>query len=361
MKNIKYILAIAFFAIFAVACTDENDLEKNNSSNPINNKSLSDSYREYPSYEDTTFTGDQIKSMIYTFNNAVNHTNVKMPDYDISTALFDMEFHFNYGIVVKMPYDKNATPYDKLNFSFSVPIQNNIIDGTTLKNKYISFVNSVVEQMEGRNLELTDWYVKDISSTSVTFGLDMEHLFLPPGADDATMPAFKKIKDPNNISVLATLTSRWDNLPLNPGNSVYQNSSYEAIIHDFSFVRFSSDYFSTPGRIYVYGHFRGNYGGNVGDEQIFNAGSQVIWNHDDLNGWISGAIRVANSCNQYSQWGWVVYNYSPIVYSSRSIYNNNLGIYQDKYQLSVRNVTSAKLSLADIGGIWMFDITSPFN
>lgn len=359
MKNIKNILAVAILLIFAVACTDENDLE-NNATNHINLKTLGQDYRKYASFEDKTFTDDQIKSMIYDFNNAVNNTNVIMPDYDISTALFDMEFHFNYGVVVKMPYDTNAAPYDKLSFSFSVPIEDSIIDGTTLKNAYINFVNSVVEQMNGKNLELSDWYVKDISSTSVTFGLDMEHLYLPYGADNNTMPAINKIKDPNYISVPVSLTSRWDNLPLTTDdNGIYQYYSYETVIHNNSFERLPSNYFISPGKIYVYAHFRGNYGGNFGNQYIFNAGSQVVWNNTNLNNFISNAITKANACNQYSQWGWVVYNYSPIVYSSRNILNQQLGIYQDKYQLSVRDVTSAKLSYIDIGGVWMYNITSP--
>lgn len=357
MKNIKNILAIAILVIFAVACTDENDLE-NNSTNHVNLKTSGQDYRKYASFEDKTFTDDQIKSMIYDFNDAVNHTNVIMPDYDISTALFDMEFHFNYGVVVKMPYDTNATPYDKLSFSFSVPIEDSIIDGTTLKNAYINFVNNVVEEMNGRNMELSDWYVKDISSTSVTFGLDMEHLYLPYGADNATMPAIKKIKDPNSISVPVSLTSRWDNLPLISDN--YGIYSYETVIHDNSFERLPLSYFSSRGKIYVYSHFRGNFGGNFGEAYKFNAGSQVIWNYTDLNSFISNAIVKANACNGWVQWGWVVYNYSPIVYSSKNVLNEQLGIYQDKYQLSVRDVTSAKLSYIDIGGIWMYNITSPY-
>ena len=91
MKQFKNILAIAILVLFAVACTDENDLE-NNATNHINKKTLEQDYGKYVFYEDKTFTDDQLSTMLYEFNNAVNNKDSIMADYDISTALINMEF-----------------------------------------------------------------------------------------------------------------------------------------------------------------------------------------------------------------------------------------------------------------------------
>lgn len=365
MKQFKNILAIAILVLFAVACTDENDLE-NNATNHINKKTLEQDYGKYVFYEDKTFTDDQLSTMLYEFNNAVNNKDSIMADYDISTALINMEFHFNYGVVVKMPFNKDATPYDKLSFSFSVPIEDSIIDGTTLKNAYINFVNSVVEQMNGKNLELSDLYVKDVSSTLVTFGLDMEPLRLPFGADDATMPAIKKIKDPNSVSIPANVTSRWDNLPSwslfygygIPCDPNYERASHEDIVHNYSFERWPLGYFYSPNKILVYGHFRPNAPTKdiEGGYYTCNAGSPVIWNSYAIENFVKKSIEAANACNEWSQWGWVVYNFSTVVCFTK---NTTIGgIYKDKYQLRVQNVKSAKLSLLNISELYMNAVTS---
>jgi len=366
MKNIKQILAIAILGIFAVACTDENDLE-NNTTNHINKKTLEQDYGKYAFYEDKTFTDDQLSKMLYEFNNAVNNKDVTMPDYDISTALINMEFHFNYGVVVKMPFNKKAQPYDKLTFSFSVPIEDNIINGTNLKNAYINFVNNVVEEMNGRNMELSYLYVKDVSSTLVTFGLDMEPLRLPFGADDATMPAIKHIKDPNSVSIPSNVTSRWDNLPswsLYQGYNIpydhnYQRGAYEDVVHNYSFERFPIGYLISPNRELVYGHFRPNgIEKNVeGGYYTCNAGSSVIWNSDAIKDFVKKSIEAANDCNEWSQWGWVVYNFSSVIHFSKEVEIS--GQLKDKYQLRVENVRSAKLSWIDINELHMAAVTSP--
>ncbi|MDD3171819.1 MAG: hypothetical protein PHO86_05810 [Bacilli bacterium] len=362
MKKINNIIAIAIIAIFAVACTDENDY----GTNQINQKTLVQDGGIYSSYEDKIFTDDQLSALLSEFNNALNDKDVIMPDYDISTALTNMEFHFNYGIVVKMPFNKNAEPYDKLTFSFNVPIENNIIKGTALKNAYISFVNGIVRQMEGKNLEISDLYVKDVSSTLVTFELEMEPLRVPFGADDATMPAFKRIKDLNSVSIPANVTSRWDNLPSwslcngigVPCDPNYERGAYEIVVHDNSFERWPSNYFNSRRGMLVYGHLRGNHGEvNIGAIHIVNPGSPVVWNSDQIEYFVKGSIVAANSCNSRAQWGWVVYNYSSVVCFSKEvdIYNAT----KDKYQLRVQDVRTATLSLLDLSFLYMSALTSP--
>lgn len=359
MKNIKKIICIALLAIFAVACTNEEDFNANSSGTTFNKKNTIQGIEgnPYAYFEDKTFTDAQLKDMLEVFNNAVNDNNVTMPDYDIPTALANMEFHFNYGVVVKLPYNKDATPYDKLTFTFRVPIVNNIISGTVLKNAYINFVNSIITQMSGKNLELSDIYVKDYSSTLVTFGLDMEPLRLPGGADDAYVPAFKRLKNSNSITIPAEATSRWDNLPswLLNNDPYYERAAFESIVHSNSFERMPFQ--QAPGRMLIYGHFRGNYGKvNVKDMYVYNTGSTVIWDSQAINDFVRESIILANALNSYSQWGWVVYSFVPAVYFTKNIYTDNGR--KDKYQLRVQDVISAKVSYLDINSLFMANVTS---
>jgi len=358
MKKTKNILAIVILAIFAVACTDESDFE-NGATNQINNKSLEQDYQKYAFYEDKTFTDDELTDMLDVFNNAVNNDDVIMPDYDISTALTNMEFHFNYGIVVKMPFNKNAESYDKLTFSFSVPVENDIISGPALKNAYTAFVNDVVGEMEGKNFEISDLYVQNVSPTLVTFELDMEPLRLPPGADDATLMAIKGIKDYNSVSIPAGLTSRWDTLPSwSLNDPYYERGAYETVVHDNSFERWPSNYFNSRNGMLVYGHLRRNYGEvNIGAIHIVDTGSPVVWDSKQIKYFVKGSIVSANSCNKYASNGFVVYNFSSVVCFSKEVDIHNTT--KDKYQLKVKDVRSAKLSFLDLRDLHMFHVTSP--
>ena len=364
MNRIKTIIAIAVLAVFAVGCTDENDIE-NSTNNQINKKNFVQDDEKYTFYEDKTFSEEELTSMLEEFNNAVNGKGI-MPDYDIYKALTNMEFHFNYGIVVKMPYIKDATPYDKLTFTFSVPIENDIIKGSALKDAYTTFVNNVVGEMEGKNLEISDLYVKDVTSTTVTFGLDMEPLRLPFGADDDYLFAFKRLKNSNSVSISAGVTSRWDNLPSwslilpygYPSDPYYERGAYEIVVHDHSFERMPSGYFNTQGGILVYGNIRRNSPKkNVERMYTFDAGSTVIWDSEEIELFVKSSIDAANDCNTYASDGYVVYNYSSVVCFSKEIEIGS--VLKDKYQLRVQDVKSAKLRLLDISNLHMANITSP--
>lgn len=358
MKNIKKIIFIALLAIFAVACTNEEDFNSTSTAFNKKNSVQGQEGNPYAYFEDKTFTDVQLKDMLEVFNNAVNGNNVTMPNYDIPTALANMEFHFNYGVVEKLPYNKDATPYDKLTFAFSVPIVNNIINGTILKNAYINFVNSIITQMSGKNLELSDIYVKDYSSTLVTFGLDMEPLRLPGGADDAYVPAFKRLKNPNSITIPAEVTSRWDNLPswLLNDDPYYERAAFESIVHNNSFERMPFQ--QAPGRMLIYGHFRGNYGkANVKSMYVYNTGSTVIWNSQAINDFVRESIIQANSLNQYASDGFIVYSFVPAVHFTKYFETDDGR--KDKYQLRVQEVRSAKLSYLDINSLFMANVTSP--
>lgn len=354
MKNIKNILAIAILVIFAVACTDENDLQ-NNATSHINLKTTSVN-RPYASYEDINFTDTQVQSMLNTFNNAINDDKIKMPNLDIKTALFDMETHFNYGVVAKLPYDENAETYETQTFLFTVSVENDYINGDTLKNAYQTFVNSIISQMQGMNLDLSDMYVKEISSTSVTFGLDIEPLHAPVPWDRylPAMRAFKSIPNANDVLtyIPSNSTSRWDNLI--SGNVGNVSAPF---IYGYSFNRLTD---LDMQHMHVYTNINavncGPFYNYSTTYSVPNTVVPVIWNAVDLNDMLKKALIAANNYNDYKQWGWVVMNYDPrLLITKQNIIGNN---YLDNYTLKIVSESVALLRIMDFSSLYFHDVTT---
>lgn len=178
MKNIKKIIAIALLAIFTVACTNEEDYQNDNR---VNNKSLmGEEYigftpRENAQYEENNYSDNEIISIISNFSELINNDNIINQTYDINKAVFAMETFFNAAIVDKQ--DKfEITSYDAQNFYFTVDRNSKgEINADALRSKYILFLKSTLTQMGNKFLQFSDMYVKEISSSSVAFGLDMPH------------------------------------------------------------------------------------------------------------------------------------------------------------------------------------------
>ncbi|MFA6824483.1 MAG: hypothetical protein WCR38_02610 [Bacteroidales bacterium] len=178
MKNIKKIIFIALIAIFAVACTNEEDYQNDNL---IKNKSLmGEEYigftpREHAQYEDNNYSDNEIISIISNFSELVNNEKISEQTYDINKVVFAMETFFNAAIVDKQDkFDK--TSYDAQNFYFTIDRNNEgEINADSLRSKYIFFLRTILEKMGNKFLQFADVYVKDISSSSVTFGLDIPH------------------------------------------------------------------------------------------------------------------------------------------------------------------------------------------
>lgn len=353
MKKITNILAIAILVIFAVACTDENDLE-NSKTNHVNLKTTS-VIRPYASYEDVNFTDDEVQSMLDDFNSAINDDKI-MPDLDIKTALFDMETHFNYGVVAKLPYDENAKTYETQTFLFTVPIESDYIDGNTLKNAYQTFVNSIISQMQGMNLDLSDMYVKEISSTSVTFGLDMEplHAKVPWDRYLPAMRVFKSIPNANDVLtyIPSNATCRWDNLISGVSGNVSA-----PFIYGYSFDRLTD---LDMQHMHVYTNINavncGPFYNYSTTYSVPNTVVPVIWNAVDLNDMLKKALIKANECNSYRQWGWVVMNYDPrLLISKQNLIGNN---FLDNYTLKIISESVALLRTMDFSNLYFHDITT---
>ncbi|MBP1645722.1 MAG: hypothetical protein H6Q16_1297 [Bacteroidetes bacterium] len=356
MKNIKKIIFIALLAIFAAACTNEEEMTSSSSTKNVNNKSLTGDFRKYPQYEVIDYSDEVLQEKLDAFNNAINGEGV-MPSFDLKMALWVMETHFNYGIVVKLPRISDAIEYDNMNFTLTVPIINNQISGPDLKSAYRTFINNIMTSMSGKNLELSDIYVENITSTSVTFGLDMGSSANVPYSNEIfpAVSILKNVGDPIVI-VPSSTTSPWSNFSYDNGNpyetNVYRNS--------FKWLRI----LTSPGSIPIYTD-QSNYGGkNAYIHNTVNPGDPVIWNANDLaTNLVPSALTAAHEKlgEYYGPRGYVMYSYSVRVSLSENVDVNpdpNIIDKGDQYVLYVERIKCAKIRQISIYNLFMSTYTT---
>ena len=343
-------------AIFAVACTNEDEVfESNKTKDSINQKTST--LRKYASYEEINCTDEVLQENLDLFNSSINGNGI-MPSFDAKMALLVMETHFNYGIVVKIPRIKDAIEYDKMNFTFTVRISNNIIEGQDIKDAYSNFVANVVANMEGRNYELSDMYVEDISTDYIKFGLDMGPSTNKDLPDQSTpaVSIVKSIGDP--ISVPSSVYSEWTNMP--EIDLLNQYGTFENIVHKYSFKWLRLN--TSPGKQYVYVQQRSDYAGNAFEFITAQSGDPVVWNNNDLNNTlIPAAISTAqNACSGYwSQFGYVLINYDPRVRKTPDYYvEQPIPHTTDMYKLRVARITCALLREVNLYDMHMAAITN---
>lgn len=209
MKNIKKTICIALLAIFAVACTNEEDF--NSSSTAFNKKNAiqGKGNRPYPEYEMKDFSDSETKSMLEEFDKIVNDPSSTISDMPIEKALYIMEAYINYGVIDKANSVAKESNNENRTFTFEVPIESGNVVGGELKELFQDFAVNLLTTMEGKAIPLSDMYVKDISSTSVTFGLDI--MPVPPGPGYIEpryfFPEFYNVGD--NIVVPRDIESPW--------------------------------------------------------------------------------------------------------------------------------------------------------
>lgn len=346
MKNIKKTICIALLAIFAVACTNEEDFNPSSTENSINKKSLSSDYRKYSQYEPVDkYTAADIKSMVNSFNDILNNAGEIMPDYSIEDAVIMLETHFNYGVVYKLPYKQNAEEYfEPLNFIFTIPLRGTKVNGDSLKPLYFNFVNYILTQMSNKNLELSDIYVADINQTSVTFGLDMTPSIKVP-YNNTLMFANKKFKALNeSISIPGNISSIWSNL---------NSGDIERNVHMFSFNRsFDINVFTTIVPAYGY---------HIYDTTTAQVGDVVMYNNLRLQ-YITGRAvfeaYAAFNASGYTNHGYSIINYRPTVVNSLVEVDGKM---RDKYDLGTGMLSLAKLQVIDISNLFMSSVTNKLD
>ena len=178
MKKIVGIIFIAICGLFMFSCTNESEIENTTKYNNKSTENESDEFtpRTYHQYEENNYTDDEIISIMTDFCDLINNNEVTTSEYDIKRATFAMETFFNAAIVNKQ--DKfDTTSYDKKTFDFSMNFDvNGEINANDLRDKYIPFLNNILLSMGDKFLQLSDIYVKNITSTSITFGLEIPPL-----------------------------------------------------------------------------------------------------------------------------------------------------------------------------------------
>ena len=286
MKNIKKIIFIALLAIFAAACTNEEDFNTNSSGTTFNKKNAiqGDNKRPYPEYEMKDYSDAETKAMLVNFDNVVNDPSSTISDMPIEKALYIMETYINYGVIDKANSVATEPNTEDRTFTFTTPIESGNVIGTELKGKFQDFAVNLLTTMRGKALSLSDMYVVDISSTSVTFGLDI--LPVPPHPDYFRYPYyFPEFYGANDaISVPSGIASPWGqwyvdgrtqwNESWTEGGSVIEHNVYQysqkPIRERYDFGR--SSYFT------YYTHLRHVYYDNSEYE-----GRAYQINYDDLS------------------------------------------------------------------------------
>jgi len=332
-RIINVAILIATSLIFAVSCTEDTE-ENTNKGVVTNNLKV----MKYANYENVNYTNDSILSMMKTFNNAVNTSEI-MPDMSISQALFEMETHFNYGIVMKLAWNANARSSDTVYKEFTLPVSNGIINGTELKTLYNSFVREFISEESGENLDLADFYVKAVTSNSVTIGVETRKL---PGliGDDAR-PACKRFKNVGDAAGVATGTTI--TLP-------EQLGTLGNVVHQHSFVNMNQ----YPE--YEYFNIVNDYGGSI---NIFDTDASTLTiNADYLNNtlipvYITLGHVILN--NFWGQYGYVVYNFTTI--AKQDLYSNN----RARYSIEIKDFHAAWLRRVNLNFMYAVHLTRPYD
>jgi len=172
MNQIKIIIAIAIIAIFAVACTDEEEFEKNKINN-INQKSLNQDYDMRDHTYEIDYSDDEVFTIMQRFDSLMRDKTILFNEFVIEEALFAMEFYFNYAIVDKQK-DYDTSSYSSKTFTFSIDLNSKgNINVDILKEKYTLFLNSIITSMNNKYLQYSDLYVYEKNDFQITFGLDL--------------------------------------------------------------------------------------------------------------------------------------------------------------------------------------------
>ncbi len=208
MKNINKIIAIAVLAVFAVGCTDEDDLDSSGAKFNKKNTTSSSNDRKYPQYEEINYSSIELNTMLKDFDFIVNDKSSSLSDMSIEKALYIMEAYTNYGVIDKANSVGKENNDALRTFTLTVPLTNGQVKGSVLKDLYLQFAVNILETMRGKIMPLSDMYVQSISSESVTFGFEVN---VPPSPDYTPpryfFPEFYSVGD--NVSVPEGIESLW--------------------------------------------------------------------------------------------------------------------------------------------------------
>ena len=343
MKIIFKLSIVIVFAVIIASCTDEKDFIDNKPSK-VNKNMQEGILREFAEYEEVSYDEQQIEEMLTQFNEAINNYNVSMPDMDLKKSLFVMETFFNNAIVTKQTGIANEEIYTTKEFEFTLPIESDIINGDILRDGFRDFVDTILTQMEGYNLNISDIYVKNISGTYVTFTLEMEPCYYLPYMPESYTWGQEVKNVGEQIWVPQGGISSWHTMSdLEPEMMVHRHS-------------FKNRGFGTFTKIRRLGYDKGRFNyclcfGYLTD----NTGDQVIWNSSDLNNNIipKAIVKVREIFNlwRFPNTNQILINYNPYLIINKDKTNDQTGVNFDEYKLVFSYIIVAEptsLSFEDI-------------
>ncbi|MDD2191360.1 MAG: hypothetical protein PHO12_02285 [Bacteroidales bacterium] len=265
MKQYKYILAIAILAIFAVGCTDEEQITNGHTSNFLNNNKSSyqiDSmmyynieneeafvHNKYCEYEKNSFMDSEMISLINHIDVLLKKNQISKNNYTIKEAVFVMETYFNYAIVDKQK-QFDTISYEAQNFSFTVDLNSNgVINADELRKKYMLVVQNILSTMGEHFLQYSDLYVTNKTSSSVTFEFGMTS-FAKVGANFSRGMIVKQYGE--TLSIPNNTASDWNYINNNETDEVFRFYSKKNV-NDFyiNYLTITSPLPSTNGYLFA--------------------------------------------------------------------------------------------------------------
>jgi hypothetical protein len=213
-KIFNSVLAIALMAAASftfVACADEDEGSKvsnlqSNLSKTIGSDAYSFEHR-YPGYEDIEFTTNEVNSKLEYFNVVMNSTSLPLENMELREALFIMEAYLNYGVIDKVNAQGTEANDSLKTFRMTLALDNGTLLGSELKEAYFEFVVDFLTAMRGKIMPLADMYVEEISSSSVTFAVDVREL--KASSLNFKFPQFYSLSQCGNINIPSNVTSDW--------------------------------------------------------------------------------------------------------------------------------------------------------
>lgn len=309
MKNIKKIICIALLAIFAVACTNEDDLKKSDENIIFNNKSLvkidtmmyeditdEDAFiinENTSKYELVNYSDNEMISILNSFDALIKNNNNSMPSYDIAKALFAMETYLNYALINKQT-SFDTSSYSGENFSFTIPLNTDKkINPNELRNAFIDFIGSVLENMGNKYLQYSDLYIENITSSQITFTLS-----IPPFAYVSVPYQLRGmiVRIPNDFPTIPSgVSSDWNLMNEGDVDQIlrYWSKKY---VNDFYLClnTINSPLPSLGGNLYA------NYMGSVFyDEYVYQNGMNFVSNPSYGQGSLFSVVRATINGARY--------------------------------------------------------------
>lgn len=265
MKHLRLILAIVIISIFAVGCTDEEQITNGATSSYVNNIKSGEQidsmmyynienedafvHNKYCEYEQNSFMDSEMISLINHIDALIKNNQISKNNYTIKEAVFVMETYFNYAIVDKQT-QFDTSSYEAQNFSFNVDLNSNgVINADELRQKYMLVIQNILSTMGEHFLQYSDLYVTNKTSSSVTFEFGMAS-FAKVGANFSRGMIVKQYGE--TLSIPNYTESDWNSINNNETDEVFRFYSKKNVTDFYiNYLTITSPLPSSNGYLYA--------------------------------------------------------------------------------------------------------------